>query len=81
MPSWRPDLVLSDYDMHQMSGLDFVRNVRALFPNLPCLLVTGSTNMELTHLASVAGCAGVVNKPFDMKFLIEIMHRHLNACY
>lgn len=79
MSSWKPDLVLSDYEMPQMSGLVFLHNVRLLFPDLPCLLVTGSSSMELTRLASAAGCAAVVAKPFEMKFLIDMIHRCLNA--
>lgn len=76
--SVKQDLLLSDYQMPEMSGLDLIRNVRQLFPDLPCILVTGYSSMDLTYLASAAGCASVVAKPFSMKFLTEVINRHID---
>ncbi len=54
------DLLLADYAMPGMSGGELARSVRALYPELPVIIVTGYA--ELTDL----GLAGfpIIQKPF-----------------
>ena len=40
------DLVISDYAMPQLSGSDFLREVRKLCPGVPALLITGYAEKE-----------------------------------
>ena len=60
------DLVLVDWNMPNMSGVDFVRAVRAIrqYDNLPLVMVT--TNTELDQIASAleAGANEYIMKPF-----------------
>jgi two-component system chemotaxis response regulator CheY len=63
----RPDIVLVDWNMPEMDGLEFVRAVRAnpRFCDLPLMMVTSETEMERMALALLAGANEYVMKPFD----------------
>jgi two-component system, chemotaxis family, chemotaxis protein CheY len=69
----RADLVLVDWNMPEMNGVDFVRSVRAdhSFDDLPLVMVT--TNTELEHVAEAleAGANEYVMKPFTMDVIRE----------
>lgn len=69
----RADLVLVDWNMPEMNGVDFVRSVRAdhSFDHLPLVMVT--TNTELEHVAEAleAGANEYVMKPFTMDVIRE----------
>jgi two-component system chemotaxis response regulator CheY len=69
----RTDLVLVDWNMPEMNGVDFVRSVRAdhSFDDLPLVMVT--TNTELEHVAEAleAGANEYVMKPFTMDVIRE----------
>ena len=69
----RADLVLVDWNMPEMNGVDFVRSVRAdhTFDDLPLVMVT--TNTELEHVAEAleAGANEYVMKPFTMDVIRE----------
>ena len=60
------DLVLVDWNMPNMSGVDFVRAVRTIrqYDSLPLVMVT--TNTELDQIASAleAGANEYIMKPF-----------------
>lgn len=62
-----PDIVLVDWNMPEMNGLDFIKAVRAnpIYADLPMMMVTTETEMERMALAFMAGVNEYVMKPFD----------------
>jgi len=68
-----PDLVLVDWNMPEMNGLDFIKAVRAnpSFSNLPLMMVTTETEMERMALAFMAGVNEYVMKPFDKATILD----------
>jgi two-component system, chemotaxis family, chemotaxis protein CheY len=68
-----PDLVLVDWNMPVMSGIDFIREVRKLqiFDPLPLIMVT--TNSESEHLGTAmeAGANEYIQKPCTLDALRE----------
>ena len=60
------DLVLVDWNMPEMNGLDFVRNVRsdATYRKLPIVMVTTETESSQMGTALAAGANEYVTKPF-----------------
>lgn len=66
-PDFRPDLVLLDYRMPEMSGADLLLRLREL-PGLeqtPILFMTASVMPEQVERLKALGAAAVLAKPFD----------------
>jgi DNA-binding NarL/FixJ family response regulator len=56
------DLVLVDLVLPRMSGADVVRQVRASWPALPCLMLSAHAKQEFVDSALAAGAMGYVRK-------------------
>lgn len=59
-----PKLVLSDWNMPEMSGLDFLRQLRAEQNAVPFGFVTSETSPDMRKLAMQAGATFMLSKPF-----------------
>jgi response regulator RpfG family c-di-GMP phosphodiesterase len=61
-------IVISDMMMPHMNGLDFIKNVRKLYPNMVCFILTG---YDLSQLLIEALNKRIISKylckPFDIK--------------
>lgn len=56
------DLVLLDYHLPDMNGLEALPVFRSRFPELPVVLLSGSVNVRILHHAVKAGAAGYIQK-------------------
>ena len=56
------DCIVSDYDMPEMNGLEFLEAVRAEYPDLPFILFTGHGSEEIASEAISAGVTDYVQK-------------------
>ncbi|MBU0970013.1 MAG: response regulator, partial [Proteobacteria bacterium] len=63
----RPDLVVSDWNMPQMDGMEFLQALRATdeFKNLPFIMATAQSDKGQQLSIREAGGNGHVPKPFD----------------
>ena len=63
----RPELIviLSDINMPGMDGLELLREVRLLRPDLPVLMVTAYGDDERRRRADELGAAAFLSKPID----------------
>ncbi|WP_127783052.1 response regulator [Rhodococcus sp. X156] len=59
-----PDLVLSDWNMPGMSGLDALRALRAAGSRVRFGFVTSESSDEMRAAATAAGAAFLIVKPF-----------------
>ncbi|WP_309894040.1 response regulator [Archangium sp.] len=75
------DLVIADFNMPGMNGLEFVRRVRATarpeVGRVPILLCTGGKAPELERRALEAGASEFVRKPVSSATLTAVVRRHL----
>ncbi len=72
-------LVLSDYNMPGMSGLEFAREVRAIRADLPVVVASGFIDETLQAQAKQAGIREIICKPYDCAKFYEMIDR-LTAC-
>lgn len=73
----RVDLIITDYLMPDIDGLEFLILVKRLLPDVPVIMLTGYGEVE-TYLKSVSlGVFEYVNKPIKMKELKRIVHAAL----
>lgn len=62
----RLDLVISDLNMPELSGLDFISKFREIAPNIPILLVTAFGTIETAIEAIRRGAFDYTTKPFKL---------------
>lgn len=67
------DLVITDWNMPEMSGIEFVRNIRATdrFKSIPVLMVTTNAAKDDIVHALQAGVNNYVVKPFTPDVIKE----------
>ena len=56
-------IVICDWEMPRMSGIDLYKQVHARDPKLPFLMLTGRTDLESVVAAKKAGITGYLVKP------------------
>lgn len=58
-------LIVSDWNMPNMSGLDFLKAVRRRFPHMKFVMLTGKATREFVVAAKQHGVDAYVVKPFS----------------
>ena len=64
LPGVLPELLMTDYLMPDMTGVELAVRARALLPDLPVLVATGYADMEA--IESVIGNGAILRKPFQL---------------
>jgi two-component system, chemotaxis family, chemotaxis protein CheY len=59
-----PDLILSDWNMPEMNGIEFLAALRAGGSRVPFGFVTTESTMEMREKAITTGANFILNKPF-----------------
>ncbi|HXJ85858.1 MAG TPA: response regulator transcription factor [Candidatus Binatia bacterium] len=65
-----PDLIVLDYQMPDLNGVDVARQISAMFPKIPILMVTLHLSRQLAEAAREAGVRGACAKQ-DIGAVIE----------
>ncbi len=73
----RYDLVISDWNMPEVSGLELLKEIRHRSPNLPFLMLTGRSKKEEVLAAVKSGVSGYLSKPFAP---LELQKQVLALC-
>lgn len=69
------DLLVTDYNMPGFSGLDLLREAKAIRPDLPVALASGYVTPEIEHHAMQGGASALIYKPNDVNELCETVQR------
>jgi len=62
--SFLPDLVMSDWNMPVLSGIELLRTLRASGKQTPFVFVTSEGTEEMRRLANDEGAQALIAKPF-----------------
>lgn len=68
-----PVLVLLDMRMPVMDGMEALRLLKQMHPDLPCIMMTAVEDGEQISLALSAGAQACISKPFDIFALRELV--------
>ena len=72
----KPSVLVTDYEMGDMNGLDLIQSVHKIHPSLKTLLVSGTADGSIsqTHTAKVHGFLGKPYAPVQLqKMVAELM--------
>ena len=65
------DLILSDINMPNMDGLEFVKSVRGKGNKVPIVMITTEGGEDVINEAIASGASGSIRKPFTPEQLQE----------
>ncbi len=63
------DVILVDYHLPEMNGLDFIIEARKHLPDVPYIMMSADVSDQLYHLCQQHQIKEVLSKPIDIKFL------------
>lgn len=77
------DIVLCDWNMPNMSGVELLRQLRSVDPVVPFLMITGRSDIESVTEAKASGVTAYIRKPFSAAQLEAklrvLCHKHQQA--
>ncbi|MDR3369670.1 ATP-binding protein [Rhodoferax sp.] len=71
------DLLVTDYNMPGYSGVDLIRDVTQLLPDLPMALASGYVTPEIERDALAVGAKALIHKPNDIDELCDTVQKLL----
>ena len=67
----KPDLILSDYAMEKMNGLELIQKCKAVKPDLKAILISGTAGADILFDAPVK-VDRFLGKPYQPAALLEL---------
>lgn len=68
------DLIISDYKMPSMNGVEFLSEAERLHPETPRLMITAYPDPDLAAQAvRKAHVALLISKPFDLNYFVDVV--------
>jgi two-component system, chemotaxis family, chemotaxis protein CheY len=80
MRSEQPKLILSDWNMPEMSGIDLLVQVRASANKVPFGFITSEASAEIKERALSSGANFLITKPFSPEVMQEALTPILGKC-
>jgi DNA-binding response OmpR family regulator len=65
------DVVLLDLKMEDMDGLEVLKIIKIMVPELPVIMLSGHASEETARIGMRAGAYDYLTKPYDIKELID----------
>ncbi len=75
-------LIVTDIIMPGMEGIEVILNLRATFPNLPVIAISGggrSDRADVLHLAKQLGATRILPKPFTRAELLSAIDAEIGG--
>lgn len=74
--TFEPDIILMDWKMPVMNGLDATIGIRAFAPDLPIIAITAYAFDTDKQQALAAGCNEFITKPINIKELLATLGKY-----
>jgi two-component system chemotaxis response regulator CheY len=76
----KPKLIISDWNMPEMSGIDFLLQVRAAQNDVPFGFITSETSAGIRELAMNSGASFLISKPFTPEDVQKALTPIMGGC-
>jgi CheY-like chemotaxis protein len=76
VPEYRPHIVLLDLLMAGIGGLETLRRIKAMMPEIHVIMVTAIEQLESAQEALLLGASDYVTKPFSLRELDTVLESH-----
>lgn len=76
----KPKLIISDWNMPEMSGIDFLLQVRAAQNDVPFGFITSETSTGIKELAMNSGASFLISKPFTPEDVQKALTPIMGGC-
>jgi len=73
------DLVITDMDMPHMTGIELIKELKGIKPDMPVILCTGFIDDTSKKEAKAKGCSAIIMKPFTHKKIANTIRMVLDA--
>jgi FixJ family two-component response regulator/HPt (histidine-containing phosphotransfer) domain-containing protein len=73
-----PDLIITDINMPNISGMDFISRIYPMFPHLPVIICSGYVTKEICIEFLSYGAAGIIEKPYNPDDLLSMVQLNVN---
>jgi len=80
LSSEQPKLILSDWNMPEMSGIDFLTQIRSEQNMVPFGFITSETSTSMRELAMSSGATFLLAKPFSPEDVQNALAPILGGC-
>jgi two-component system, chemotaxis family, chemotaxis protein CheY len=71
----KPDLIFSDWNMPEMSGIELLETLKREGPDVPFVFVTSESAPDMLARAVSAGARSMITKPFSPESFKETLTR------
>jgi two-component system nitrogen regulation response regulator GlnG len=78
LASRRVDLVISDLRRPGRDGLSLLRDIQRDYPSTRVIIMTAHGSEDLCQELTQCGLSYYIEKPFDMRYLHQLIHEALN---
>lgn len=73
----KPDLILLDIWLPGIDGVESLKKLKASYPDLPVILMSGHAGIDIAVKAMKAGASDFLEKPLNLDILLEKIAAHL----
>jgi putative two-component system response regulator len=71
----RFDVVLTDINMPEVTGIELLRHIRIIDPQLPVILLTAFAELDVAIDAIKRGAFDFITKPYDPEYLVHAVDK------
>ena len=69
------DIVITDLKMDGLDGMGFLEQVKAVSPDVGCIVITGFATLETAKESFHKGAFDFVAKPFKLADILDVVRR------